>query len=262
MNPTPVDPAVIFRFSKRAFGRLGVCALGVAGFLFVSGIASANEPARRGSVAWARMITPHVRSSGHVEQDGPLAEFLRKQTSLDFDPAWRPVTPDNLEQLCGYPFIYVKELTGVTDPKALANIREYLGRGGFLFIDPCTNGYSWPERHKLAENHVEFFKRLFPDCEARELPDDHELYHVYFSVSVDDLFTPDMIARGAEKPPHIGLRGIFREGRMIALISVNGLECGWPHTPQRMPGCIHLIVNAYVYAMIASPGSPGSRLWR
>jgi hypothetical protein len=40
---------------------------------------------------------------------------------------------------------------------------------------------------------------------------------------------------------------------MVAVISMYGLQCGWPQTPMRVAGCMKCIVNMYVYAMSAAP---------
>jgi hypothetical protein len=210
----------------------------------------ADEAGHKGGrVGWARLVTPDNQWSLHSDQDPKLATFIRGQTTLNIDPVWYSVEPDNVEKLCAYPFIYVKELFRVTDPGHLKNIQEYLRRGGFICIDPCVNGFSPQQKADLIQKTATLFKGLFPNCEVRELPDDHEIFHCYFSVTVDELYTPDMLSRGAIKPPRIGMNGVFLDGRLIGVISITGLECGWPETPQRVPGCMKVIVNTYVYAM-------------
>lgn len=213
-----------------------------------TGAASAPEP-RGGRVGWARLITSDSAWGLHSDQDSKLAKFIRSQTSLNIDPVWYSVEPGNLDKLCAYPFVYVKYLTLVRNPHDIENIQEYLRRGGFIFVDPCTTRFSATDTENFLRNHEEWFTRMFPESTVRELPDSHELFRCYFTVTVGDLFTPDMIRLGASKPPRIGMLGVFRGDRLIAVISVSGLECGWPQTPQRMPGCMQLIVNSYVYAM-------------
>lgn len=210
---------------------------------------TAPDVNRGGQVGWARLITPNAAWDLHSEQDPKLATFIRSQTTLNIDPVWYSVRPDHLDQLCTYPFIYVKDLTRIQNSDHLRNIQEYLRRGGFLCIDPCVNGFSYAKKLALIQKHATLFKELFPDSTVRELPDDHEIYRCFFSVTVDELYTPDMIRRGAIKPPNIGLRGVFSGNRLLAVISINGLECGWPETPQRVPACMGLIVNSYIYAM-------------
>ena len=159
------------------------------------------------------------------------------------------VDPGDLNKLCAYPFVYAKDLSRVMSQHDLGNIREYVRRGGFLFIDPCMAHSSYAGEKAFLQQHGALFSRLLPGSTVRELPDTHELFRCYFTVTVDDLFSPDMIRAGATKPPKIGMLGVFLGDRLIAVISVSGLECGWPQTPGRMPGCMKLIVNAYVYAM-------------
>lgn len=224
--------------------------VGCAGVCSLLGAKEAPaEVHRGGQVGWARLVTPDSRWNLHSEQDPKLAAFIRSQTTLNIDPVWYSVRPDRIEQLCAYPFIYVKDLTRMGSQEHLKNIQEYLQRGGFICIDPCVNGFSPEKKLALIQRHADLFKKLFPESEVREFPDDHEIYRCFFPVTVDGLYTPDMISRGAVKPEAIGLRGVFRGDRMIAVISINGLECGWPETPQRVPACMGLIVNSYVYSM-------------
>lgn len=236
-------------FSGRKLARVTVSVL-LAALAWSSGRAADGQPQSRGGrVGWARLITPNAQWDLHSDQDPKLATFIRTQTTLNIDPTWYSVDPANLEKLCAYPFVYVKELTRVTNDGDLNNIREYLLRGGFICIDPCVNGFSPAEKVQLVREHAKVFTRLFPRSDVRELPDSHEIFRCYFPVTVDGLYTPDMLERGAIKPPQIGLRGVFLGERMIAVISITGLECGWPETPQRVPACMGLIVNSYVYAM-------------
>jgi hypothetical protein len=202
-----------------------------------------------GRVGWGRLITPTTQWGRHGEQDPRLTEFIAAQTKLNLDRAWYPVTADKLDQLCRYPFLFAKDLLRIASPEHLRNLQEYVRRGGFICIDPCVNGFSPGEKETLARQYGQLFTRLFPACTMRVLPDEHEIYHCYFSVTVDELYPPQMIRAGAIKPPRIGLRGIFLDDRMIAAVSITGLECGWPETPDRVPACLKMITNIYVYAM-------------
>ncbi|HWA25049.1 MAG TPA: DUF4159 domain-containing protein [Lacunisphaera sp.] len=207
------------------------------------------EPPRGGRVGWARLITSEARWNLHSDQDPKLAAFIRSETSLNIDPTWYSVDPVDLEKLCAYPFVYVKDLTRVRGPKAVDNLAEYLRRGGFIFVDPCTTSFSASDLARFKRQHTELFARLSPGCNVRELPDTHELYRCYFTVTVDDIFSADMIRAGATKPPSLGTLGVFAGERLMAVISTSGLECGWPQTPGRTAGCMKFIVNSYIYAM-------------
>lgn len=212
--------------------------------------AAAAEPEFRGGrVGWARLVTSDSGWNLHSDQDPKLAAFIRSETTLNIDPVWYSVEPADLDGLCTYPFVYVKDLTRVHGEKARDNLAEYLRRGGFIFIDPCTTRFSAADVENFKRRHGELFARLWPGCIVRELPDSHALYRCYFTVTVDDLFTPDVIRAGGGKPPRVGMLGVFSGERLIAAISTSGLECGWPQTPGRAPGCMKLILNSYIYAM-------------
>lgn len=226
-----------------------------AGWLVVAILASGSIVAaaapvpRGGRVGWARLITSESQWALHSDQDPKLAAFIRTQTSLNIDPVWYSVEPGDLDKLCAYPFVYVKDLTRVRSQRAQDNLAEYLRRGGFIFIDPCTNPFSAADTENFKRRHAELFLQLYPGSTVRELPDSHDLYRCYFTVTVDDVFSADMIRAGATKPPQLGMLGVFSGERLIAVISTSGLECGWPQTPGRTPGCMKLIVNSYIYAM-------------
>jgi hypothetical protein len=214
--------------------------------------ADATTAARGGRVGWARLLTPAGQSGIHSDQDPKLARFIGKETSLNIDPVWYTVGPDDLAKLCSFPFLYVKDVAAISSARDLENMGEYLRRGGFVLVDPCVNGYTQGQRDAFVQRHVKWFARVSPGSVVRELPDSHAIYRCYFNVGVDDVFSPDMIRAGAPKQSQIGLLGVFQGDRMIAAISLSGLECGWPQTPGRMPGCMKMIVNAYVYAMTRS----------
>src|SRR4029077_13711831 len=83
-------------------------------------------------------------------------------------------------------------------------------------------------------------------------PADHEIYRCFFNL--------------ADRPPHTfhdgvydarwarqGLRGIFLGNRMVAVITLSGLQCGWagmPASDRRHPEmCMEMMLNIYIYAM-------------
>jgi len=238
-----------FRFARTgAVGRASWVALLMLALIESGGQTEAQD-ARGGRVGWGRLITPRSDWAIHDDQDPKLARFIRSQTSLNLDPVWYSVEAGKLDQLCAYPFLYVKDLSDIADQQEIKNLKEYLKRGGFICIDPCVAHFTPRSTQAYFERNTELFTQMFPGCEVRELPDDHALYHCYFNVTVNDITTADMLRLGAPMRPNIGIHGVFVEGRMIAAICEDGLECGWPQTPLRIPGCSKMIVNIYVYAM-------------
>jgi hypothetical protein len=201
-----------------------------------------------GRVAWGRLVTGSSSWTVHSANDPLLARFIREHTSLNIDPTCYAADPARLEQLCAYPFIFTNNLTNVSDPQQLANLREYLRRGGFLYIDRCVNlAFSLPQE-PFYERHIALFDRLFPDCEIRELPDNHEIYRCYFTLSA----TADHLHMGSYESGHNGIYGVYVEARMVALLSLANFQCGWPKNPVKTEDCMKMIANIYVYAMTRS----------
>ena len=230
--------------------------LATATGLVAPSLIGAAQP-RGGRVDWARLITPDRDWNIHGDHDPELANFIRTNTNLDIPSTSNSADPAKLDQLCTYPFIYAKNLKLVRNAAQLANIREYLRRGGFICIDAC--GYSsttTPDLQAYFLDNYDIFKRMFPAAEVRQLRETHGVYNCYFKVRESDIFTPDMGRQVREQ--YYGLYGVFVDHRMVAVISMYGLECGWPQSPQRTPGCMKLILNIYVYAMTAAPETPAA----
>jgi hypothetical protein len=205
---------------------------------------------RGGRVAWGRLVTESLSWRVHGENDTVLATFIRENTSLNIDPTCYSADPSRLEELSKYPFIFTNNLTNVTDPSRLANIREYLYRGGFIYIDRCVNlAYSLPQE-PFYERHVALFARLLPGCAIRELPDNHAIYHCYFTLDG----TGTRLRMGHIEAGHNGIYGVYVENRMVVLLSLANLQCGWPNSPAKRDACMKMIANIYVYAM-TRPGS-------
>jgi hypothetical protein len=213
------------------------------------GAVRAEEPTtvpRGGRVAWARLITHSAYWDIHADCDPALANFIRKETTLNIDPTWFSVSPARLDQLCRIPLIYVKDLSYVRGEGDLQNIREYLQRGGFLCIDTCAQPPRTTDMEVYFRTNRDIARRVIAGAEVRPLPETHAIYHCYFGVQRGDIYTPKSRPLTGE---HDGLYGVFDGERMVGVISMYGLECGWLAVPDRKAGCMKMIVNIYVYAM-------------
>jgi hypothetical protein len=233
--------AVTPMYPRRLFGR----AL-AASALFARGAAAAAEGTPRGGrVAWGRLITENSSWSVHEGNDPLLAQFIRDRTSLNIDPNCYPTDPAKLDELCRYPFIFTNNLANVTDPRRLANLREYLRRGGFIYIDRCVNlAFSLPQETFYAR-HLALFARFLPESEIHELPDNHEIFACYFGLDAAE--RTELHRHRVEVHNH--LYGVFVEGRMVALLSLGNLQCGWPNSSLKQQAAMKEIANIYVYAM-------------
>jgi hypothetical protein len=200
---------------------------------------------RGGRVGWGRLITERSSWSVHSANDPELADFIRNETSLNIDPTCYPVDPSSLVQLCNFPFLFTNNLTNVHNPRSIANLREYLRRGGFIYIDRCVNlSFSLPQETFYAR-HIDFFAQLLPGSEVRPIAADDPIYRCYFPVDHD----AEPLRMNIRQPGHNSLYGVYDRNRMVILLSLANFQCGWPGNWKRQNLCMKMVANIYVYAM-------------
>lgn len=129
-----------------------------------------------------------------------LLRFVARHTAIDVDPRYEFVDLQS-ERLFSYPFLFMTGHGNVvfSDPEA-RRLRQYLERGGFLYIDD-DYGLDKAVRREM--------KKIFPDRDFVELPFSHGIYHAHFEF-------PRGVPKTHEhdnKPPQ-GF-GLFHEGRMV-----------------------------------------------
>ena len=226
----------------------------LAGAVFLPGAAAwagATDRLRAERVGWARLVTANPDWQIHSDRDAALAQFIRDTTSLDISNSPASANPADLDQLCRHPFIYAKDLRRVGDAAQLDNLREYLQRGGFMCVDPCATEAVNPDMGVFLRDNSAIFNRMLPGARIQRLPETHGVYTCYFKLSRADVYTADM--GNQARCANYSLYGILVDDRMVAIISMYGLQCGWPQTPMRTAGCMKFILNLYVYAMTAGP---------
>lgn len=103
-----------------------------------------------------------------------LVEFLNKKIHTDFSIEQAVVKADDKE-IFNYPFVFMTGHGQVAfNEKEENNLRQYLLRGGFLYVD---DDYGMDESFRTA-----IFK-LFPEYQLMELPANHYIYHAYFDLT-------------------------------------------------------------------------------
>ncbi|MEE9335882.1 MAG: DUF4159 domain-containing protein [Granulosicoccaceae bacterium] len=80
------------------------------------------------------------------------------------------------DRLFDYPMLYIVEagFASISDPEA-ENLNEYLMRGGFLLVDDFHGSHQW-------EQFEGWIAKVFPDRPIVDLPQDHEIFNVHFSI--------------------------------------------------------------------------------
>lgn len=203
---------------------------------------------------------------GSWTTDAPEAEYhltqgirrLTRISTIDPDSAGNdvvlPLRPID-DDLFDYPFLYAVEVgRWYLDDAEAARLRDYLLRGGFLMVDDFHGSVQW-------ESFMESLRRVFPDREVVEIPDDHEVFHVVWDldhkVQIPGIYAL-MTGRTYEQDgvePH--WRGVFDDkGRLMVAINFNmDLGDAWEHAdtpeyPQPLTALAYRFGISYaIYAM-------------
>lgn len=220
--------------------------------LFLSGfplLTAADFEADRGSrVAWARLKFP-VRGdsahesawdwNGHPSGDLRLIRYFRRHTPVNMLEDWNVVDVEHLEKMCAFPLIFVHgQRPQAISARGCANLREYILRGGFLFVDDCV----W-EDHAPDQFYQSFRRllvKLFPDIRFERVNPGHELFNCCFEI---------------RNFPHCqgvnnGISLIYLKGRLVGAITSSDIHCGWVGWfGSKTEDTLRMGVNVYIYAM-------------
>ncbi|HEX6994453.1 MAG TPA: DUF4159 domain-containing protein [Gammaproteobacteria bacterium] len=198
---------------------------------------------RRGWGAW---------STDYPDAEYHLMQGINRLTrvdggAVDYDgTGGRLITLDD-DRIFDYPWLYAVEVGHweLSDAEA-TKLREYLDRGGFLMVDDFWGEYEWAV-------FMESLRRVFPDKEVVELPEDHELLHVLYDLDQ----RTQIPGRGGVRPETPHWRGVLDDdGRLMVAINFN-MDMGdaWEHAddpwyPEPMTALAYkFAVNYLIYAM-------------
>jgi hypothetical protein len=151
-----------------------------------------------------------------------------------------PVRPSD-DALFNYPIAYMNGHGNVafTDDDLQA-LRRWLRAGGFLWAD---------DNYGMDVSFRREMKRLFPDAEMHELPNDHPIYRSFYKL-------PGLpkIHEHDGKPPQ--LFGIVDNGRLVVIYSYqsdigDGIEDPEVHKdpPDKREQAMRMAVNIMMYAL-------------
>jgi len=100
---------------------------------------------------------------------------LNEMTALKTDPEGTVVDLTD-PRLFDLPFIYIVEPgTLMFSEEEVDTLRTYLLSGGFLMVDDFWGDYEW-------ENFEREIKRVFPERPIEDLPPDHEIFRLVFTL--------------------------------------------------------------------------------
>ncbi|MFB3891844.1 MAG: DUF4159 domain-containing protein [Phycisphaerae bacterium] len=232
---------------KGAIAAAGGLALGAAGLLGGIRRAMADEPVKTGKFVFPRLKFSVSDETGDIWNTGLIGDAILRQklkelTNINASDEAKTVRLGDFDDLCQNPFVFMTSEGHFKLPdNEQKNLREFLERGGFIHADDCVfpsaKGKNIPSdikdnvitRRKPGDpNDIDRFFRdyccmindLFPDNPMRKVPDDHEIYNVYFEFKNG---CPHM--QGVKH----GMWGLFEPGtgRVMTVATPGDLHCGW-----------------------------------
>lgn len=138
-----------------------------------------------------------------------LMKILSETTRIDVNPGGHIVTFDS-DEVFQYPIAYLCEVGYLTlTDHEIANMREYLLRGGFLIVDDFRGPREF-------DNFQEVMKQVFPERSLELLPGSHPIFTGFYDVSGLDLQPPYARFNG---PQYWGMKD--DDGRLMMVVDYN-----------------------------------------
>ena len=143
-----------------------------------------------------------------------ITEYLNSTLNTNFSTIQAIVNPGD-PKLFEYPFIFMTGHGTVNfNNKEAENIRTYLDRGGFLYVD---------DDYGLNKSFQHEIKKIFPEKDLVELPANHEIFHCYFEFSNG---LPKIHKHEDERPQAFGI--FDEDGRLMLLYTYeSNISDGW-----------------------------------
>lgn len=230
--------------------KLLLCIVATCLFFALSGAEFESERGSR--VSWARLkfhVTGYNPNGNadlgwfyHPTGDVRLIDWLRENTDINIKEEWNVVDVERLDQMCEFPLLFLSG-KGEIDltPKQKNNLREYIRRGGFLFVDDCV-ALRQPREDVFFNSVNRLMRELFPDLRLQKLPINHPVFRCYYKL------TRWTHMQGVNN----GLWGAWLDGRLVMLSNSSDLHCGWTgfhFTEHQRQAAFKIAANIYVYVM-------------
>lgn len=155
-----------------------------------------------------------------------IIDSVARYTSIPVRPTGIIVALSSPE-LFRYPFTYLTGHLPVRfSEQERANLRTYVERGGFLFVDDHNHDIDGAFHRTATE---ELARTLEP---LRELPNDHVLYRAFFTFEDGPPTTSHELNGWGDNLVHKHLLAIERNDRIAVLYSNKDYSSEWSYHPE------------------------------
>jgi len=239
------------RLTRRRFLGKGAAALGG---LAAGSLLSMSKEAFADTVKTGLFIFPRLQFAVYDESpdmwncgaigDVHLKRKLQELTNINVSPDPKVVRLRDFDDMVRNPFVFMtSEGYFRLAEREEKNLREFLERGGFVLADDCV---LWTKYDRFFRCYRDLVNKLFPDNPMREIPLDHEIFHIYYHF---DNGCPHMQGIRAGKSNAYALfeRGT---GRIMTFVTPGDIHCGWMcrYWPQpKNMEAIKMGINVIIY---------------
>jgi hypothetical protein len=199
-------------------------------------------PNWRGDIPWHH---------DYPDGDTMLPDALQRLTQVSTNPESYQIVDIDSKEIFKYPFIYLAE-PGFLDlrPPDIKNLRQYLDRGGFVFVDDFRGR---PGDDDELQNLLVQMRKVYPGRELKPLAKSHEIFHTFFNIDPATMAPPYRMNNQSD-PEFFGMSD--EEGRLIMMVDYNNdLSEYWQALDVRTCSineasmAVQLGINYVVYAM-------------
>jgi hypothetical protein len=199
-------------------------------------------PGWRGDIPWHH---------DYPDGDTMLPDALQRLTKVSTNPESYQIVDIDSKEIFKYPFIYLAE-PGFLDlrPPDIKNLRQYIDRGGFVFVDDFRGR---PGDDNELQNFIEQVRKLYPSRELKPVPKSHEIFHTFFDIDATNMVPPYRMNNQGDLQ-FLGMSD--DEGRLFMMVDYNNdlseywqaLDVGTCSINESSMA-VQLGVNYVVYAM-------------
>lgn len=179
-----------------------------------------------------------------------VIDILAKYTSLELSPSGVNVRIDS-DELFEYPFLFLTGHLPVFFTIAeRRNLKRYVDRGGFLFVDDHNHDIDGIFHHTMTAELEKMFGKLV------QIPNDHVLYRAFFTFEDGPPPTQQELNGWGDNIVHEHLKGVMHDGRIDVVYSNKDYSSEWsmrPHTREMVfrgpQDPVRFGANLVVYAL-------------